>query len=1278
MKFNLVILFLIFINSAIGHTQSWQPVNSPTNQNLARLDMTERNNGWCVSYDGLIIKFDGQKWFISDSLQKIQKRFIPEGELIQNENIDWGDIYTIRMVNSNLGWIAVNNGYKRLYSMVYYDKNKWQPWSHLFPLKIRAIDFISESFGIAVGENGAIRYDKGKWKSLPLPRSFNFNAIKIISQDNFFIAGENGVILHGGKEWKVYESMIYPLIRDMDFVSDDEGWFVGNDGLILHYKNEKVVQELPETISDFWAIDMLDPKHGYIVGKQGKIIKYDGENWQSISSPTNANLHDIELIDRNTGWIVGAWGTILKLNEKPELVGQKAHQFLFIDQVHMGSDYLMDRIDDVKGVSIGDFNKDNLPDIYMTCYRSLNHLLINQGRGYYIDNVIESATGGNIETRIGKQKYEEGAFPADFDRDGDTDLFLAGKRGTTKLFLNNGAAIFEEVSSVFELFGELNIVAGAVGDFNEDGYPDIALSDETNGLQIFENQKYNDFEKRSLNELALPQTGIRTVTVCDFNQDNHSDIIVLSHNSKPILLTNNGNNQWQKEDNFILNYDTTDLVNSTTIGDFDGDGLNDLYIATENGKDAIYIFDINSKMLINQTNKWQLKQGGRSYTGIANDFDNDGDTDLYVSRFGKDYIYINEDKKNFLEVASKSLYSKSGYIDGFNIGAASADIDSDGDIDLIVGNRDHWSSLLQNTTNNSNYINIELKSNQDSKENFGAKVWLYSEKNELIGFRELNPSSGLLSYNWDKIHFGLGNHKNVTVQVRFLNGIEKTISGIKPSSTMQIDQSGYLLHKAYSVSRIFLQYLHIPQIPFEATKLVIFIIAIFLSVKLIERRYDWKHLHTAVYIVGATLVYSSLTFPFLDNTGIFIHLGPFLVFGTVILLLITINENIRKNNLKEKHIQNILQESGTQLSRNIDINTAISIAIKTIRFLYPYKYFAVYLYYPFGNYLSCFKSEKLKIKESDHIISVSRGSLDKMQRMKSPISLKNLKFLFPDYTLFNEDSIVFPMIRKQEFQGLLILGKTDSQTIIDDYTLNNLKYLVMQLAFALNNLQILEKMQDQQQLYAIGTYSSSILHNLKNPIDGLRMITEVLLNETSKDNENREYIEELYEGILKLKKDLLNSFDFEKDALNTSDEIEVDSMLQEIKRNLKKIGYPNILFKLQKNLGIIPGNSEQISQALENLIENAMEASNYNQPVQIFASKQENNICIEIKDYGDGIPVDKLDKLFNMFYSTKGEGRGLGLTITRNIIERHKGFLELKTSKKEGTVFSVILPINQY
>jgi len=88
------------------------------------------------------------------------------------------------------------------------------------------------------------------------------------------------------------------------------------------------------------------------------------------------------------------------------------------------------------------------------------------------------------------------------------------------------------------------------------------------------------------------------------------------------------------------------------------------------------------------------------------------------------------------------------------------------------------------------------------------------------------------------------------------------------------------------------------------------------------------------------------------------------------------------------------------------------------------------LYYPFGNYLSCYKTENIKINDGDSIITLTRKAFSKVFKLKSPFSLKNLKILFPDSEIFKKDSVVFPLIRKQEFQGLIILGKENEQASI--------------------------------------------------------------------------------------------------------------------------------------------------------------------------------------------------------------------------------------------------------
>ena len=67
---------------------------------------------------------------------------------------------------------------------------------------------------------------------------------------------------------------------------------------------------------------------------------------------------------------------------------------------------------------------------------------------------------------------------------------------------------------------------------------------------------------------------------------------------------------------------------------------------------------------------------------------------------------------------------------------------------------------------------------------------------------------------------------------------------------------------------------------------------------------------------------------------------------------------------------------------------------------------------------------------------------------------------------------------------------------------------------------------------------------------------------------------------------------------------------------------------------------------------------------------------IQITDHGCGISDKNLDKIFDMFYSTRGKSRGLGLTLTRNIIKNHKGFIDVESKKNKGTQFRIVLPLN--
>lgn len=103
---------------------------------------------------------------------------------------------------------------------------------------------------------------------------------------------------------------------------------------------------------------------------------------------------------------------------------------------------------------------------------------------------------------------------------------------------------------------------------------------------------------------------------------------------------------------------------------------------------------------------------------------------------------------------------------------------------------------------------------------------------------------------------------------------------------------------------------------------------------------------------------------------------------------------------------------------------------------------------------------------------------------------------------------------------------------------------------------------------------------------------------------------------------------------------------------------------------------EQLNQVWANLIDNAMQAMNYQGKLDISVVRCQNQVRVQIKDSGGGIPAEMREKIFEPYFTTKsaGEGTGIGLNLVRKIIEKHHGKIEVE-SQPGGTIFSVGLPL---
>jgi signal transduction histidine kinase len=120
-----------------------------------------------------------------------------------------------------------------------------------------------------------------------------------------------------------------------------------------------------------------------------------------------------------------------------------------------------------------------------------------------------------------------------------------------------------------------------------------------------------------------------------------------------------------------------------------------------------------------------------------------------------------------------------------------------------------------------------------------------------------------------------------------------------------------------------------------------------------------------------------------------------------------------------------------------------------------------------------------------------------------------------------------------------------------------------------------------------------------------------------------------------------------------------------------------LIKELDSSIPQIKGDGIQIKEAILNLVNNAIEAMPAGGKLSIVTKKLPDSLILKVIDTGCGIPKETMDNLFTPFFTTKGTGLGLGLSILQEIIEAHQGNIEVNTEINKGTAFIVTLPLER-
>lgn len=392
---------------------------------------------------------------------------------------------------------------------------------------------------------------------------------------------------------------------------------------------------------------------------------------------------------------------------------------------------------DSRGIAAADYDNDGDVDLFVANHGSADVLLENQGDGTFVD--VTAAPLGDVGAATD-------AAWADYDNDGDADLYVARLNEADLLYRNEGDGTFLQTDLPF--MGDTGpCVDVSWTDLNADGLIDLYLV-----MAGAPNLTYTSIgDPGSGDWFFVPSTdgplavgGLSAgADWCDFDNDGDQDVLVVNY----------------ARNSFLVNYEllgfadeggTEPLTSSAPgagvdWGDFDNDGWIDLYIAND-GLDDVLIR--NDGGTFTEVADPALGDAGNGQGASWGDFDNDGLLDLYLARYGQeDRLFWNAGGGSFNPVSVPGGVGESR-------AAVWDDFDGDGDLDVYTGRNGDNVLLLNTYDAGHHWLHVELHGGPSNTSAYGARIRLTVGGKELV--RDVQSSSGMLSQSSPRVEFGLG------------------------------------------------------------------------------------------------------------------------------------------------------------------------------------------------------------------------------------------------------------------------------------------------------------------------------------------------------------------------------------------------------------------------------------------------------------------------------------------------------------------------------------------
>jgi len=279
-----------------------------------------------------------------------------------------------------------------------------------------------------------------------------------------------------------------------------------------------------------------------------------------------------------------------------------------------------------------------------------------------------------------------------------------------------------------------------------------------------------------------------------------------------------------------------------------------------------------------------------------------------------------------------------------------------------------------------------------------------------------------------------------------------------------------------------------------------------------------------------------------------------------------------------------------------------------------------------------------------------------------------------------------PMIELQE--KIAQLGEGDLQVSVGFAKRNdeigdlgrNFNRMVTHLRESREEIERLHRtqMSRAEHLATLGELATGLAHEIRNPLAGIAGVVEIIGRDLPASSPARAVVKEVRQEIAQINHiltDLLQTArphppEIRRSDLNTT--VEHSVMLARQQALSKPI---EVILKKNAELPEVEHDSDQIHQVLLNLILNSIQAIEQSGTITVEIAPQAEFAAITVTDTGRGIPPEHLPNIFRPFYTTKGNGTGLGLSLARRIIEEHHGRIDVTSAAGAGSKFTVLLPM---